>query len=209
MMEILAGLVFAGGAIVIPQVIKKVSIGKLSFPKLKRKKTEEKMKEIDEQLDKVASEGIKKPEKDENTTEVAEKIVPLDDAAKNVTVEEDLLNEMETADSIKIPESDENDEKKLPELPELPELGEDEDIDTEDIEKEITLDAESEEDEEDEEEISFDEEDDLISSLAKEVEVKEEEEIDLLRDLKGKKFPAEELETELREVLQRLKGLAG
>ncbi len=205
MMEILAGLAFAGGAIVIPQVFKKVSIGKLSFPKLKRKKTEEKMKEIDEQLDKVASEGIKKPEK----TEVAEKIVPLEDAAKNVTVEEDLLNEMETADSIKIPESDENDETKLPELPELPELGEDGDIDTEDIEKEITLDAESDEDVEGEEEISFDEEDDLISSLAKEVEVKEEEEIDLLRDLKGKKFSAEELETELRETLQRLKGLAG
>ncbi len=50
---------------------------------------------------------------------------------------------------------------------------------------------------------------DLISTIAREVEIKEEEELDLLRDMKGQKFSAEELERELQETIQRFKTLAG
>jgi len=204
MMEIVAGLVFVSFAMIIPQVFKsdKIKNGSMRglFERLRRgskKKDEE--KEIDEALEKVASESPK----------AEEKVVPLDNAAKNVEVTENLLDEMETATTIKTENEteEENKEEKLPELPDLPELTEDtEEIDMEDVEKEITLEPTNEEEEE-EEEIDFEEKDDLISSLEKEIETKEEEEIDLLRDLKGKKFSAEELEKELSETLQRLRSL--
>jgi len=206
MMEIVAGLVFVSFAMIIPQVFKSAKIKNGSmrgiFRRLRRgskKKDEE--KEIDEALEKVVSERPK--------AKAEEKIVPLDDAAKNVEVTENLLDEMETATTIKTENEDEEEkEEKLPELPDLPELtDESEEINMEDVEKEITLEPTSEEEEEEEDTIDFEEEDDLISSLAKEIETKEEEEIDLLRDLKGKKFPAEELEKELAETLQRLRSL--
>ena len=205
MMEIVAGLVFVSFAMIIPQVFKSAKIKNGSmrgiFRRLRRgskKKDEE--KEIDEALEKVVSERPK--------AKAEEKIVPLDDAAKNVEVTENLLDEMETATTIKTENEDEEEkEEKLPELPDLPELtDESEEINMEDVEKEITLEPTNEEEEE-EDTIDFEEEDDLISSLVKEIETKEEEEIDLLRDLKGKKFPAEELEKELAETLQRLRSL--
>ena len=211
MMEIVAGLVFVSFAMIIPQVFKSAKIKNGSmrgiFRRLRRgskKKDEE--KEIDEALEKVVSERPK--------AKAEEKIVPLDDAAKNVEVTENLLDEMETATTIKTEtenededEEEEDKKEKLPELPDLPELtDESEEINMEDVEKEITLEPTNEE-EEDEDTIDFEEEDDLISSLVKEIETKEEEEIDLLRDLKGKKFPAEELEKELAETLQRLRSL--
>lgn len=206
MMEIVAGLVFVSFAMIIPQVFKSAKIKNGSmrgiFRRLRRgskKKDEE--KEIDEALEKVVSERPK--------AKAEEKIVPLDDAAKNVEVTENLLDEMETATTIKTENEDEEEkEEKLPELPDLPELtDESEEINMEDVEKEITLEPTNEEEEEEEDTIDFEEEDDLISSLVKEIETKEEEEIDLLRDLKGKKFPAEELEKELAETLQRLRSL--
>ena len=59
--------------------------------------------------------------------------------------------------------------------------------------------------EEEVEEVDFDEEDDLISSIAKEVEIKEEEELDLLRDMKGQKFSAEELERDFKRLSRGLR----
>uniref|UniRef100_A0A7C4WL32 Uncharacterized protein n=1 Tax=Geoglobus ahangari TaxID=113653 RepID=A0A7C4WL32_9EURY len=184
MMEIVAGLVFVSFAMIIPRVFRsgKIKNGSMRglFGRLKRgskKKDEE--KEIDEALEKVVSE---KPRAEE-------KFIPLDNAAKNVEVTENLLDEMETGTMIKT----EDEEEKLPELPDLPELTDETgEINMEDVEKEIT---------------DFEEEDNLILSLAKEIETKEKEEIDLLRNLKGKKFSAEELEKELLETLERLKRL--
>ena len=77
--------------------------------------------------------------------------------------------------------------------------------------KEIELEDTSDEEEEREEieEFESDEEDDLIPVIAKEVEIKEEEELDLLRDMKGQKFLAEEFERGLQETIQRFKTLAG
>lgn len=162
---------------------------------------EEKIKEVDRELEEVVSAGVSI-----NPKPAEEKVVPLEDS--NVEPDDNLLEEMETASEIKV-EAPEPDEKKLPDVPDLPELNSDLDMD---LGQEIPLDTDEQEEEEEEEEVEeveFDEEDDLISSLAKEVETKEEEEIDLLRDLKGQKFSAEEIESELQEMIQRLKVLLG
>ena len=216
MIEMLVGVVFAAIVLALPYLHDK--IGKshgLKFPKLsflRRKEVEEKLKEVDEKLEEVVSTGVSKKE-DVGENRVEEKIVPLDDAVKTVQVDDNLLEEMETANTLTpaAPET-ESEETKFPDVPELPELNSDLDVDVDDLENEIKLvpddSGEEEDEEEDVEEVDFDEEDDLISSIAKEVEVKEEEEIDLLRDLKGQKFSAEELEKELQETLQRLKALA-
>ncbi|AAB90195.1 MULTISPECIES: hypothetical protein [Archaeoglobus] len=211
MIEMLIGIAFAGFILAIPYVYERVggklSLGKLSLgmPKLRSKKeVEEKIKEVDRELEEVVNAGVSI-----NPKPAEEKVVPLDDA--NVEPDDNLLEEMETASEIKV-EAPEPDEEKLPDIPDLPELNSDLDMDFEDLGQEIPLDADEQEEEEEEEEVEeveFDEEDDLISSLAKEVETKEEEEIDLLRDLKGQKFSAEELEAELQEMIQRLKVLSG
>ncbi|KUJ94028.1 MAG: hypothetical protein XD40_0740 [Archaeoglobus fulgidus] len=211
MIEMLIGIAFAGFILAIPYVYERVggklSLGKLSLgmPKLRSKKeVEEKIKEVDRELEEVVNAGVSI-----NPKPAEEKVVPLDEA--NVEPDDNLLEEMETASEIKV-EAPEPDEEKLPDIPDLPELNSDLDMDFEDLGQEIPLDADEQEEEEEEEEVEeveFDEEDDLISSLAKEVETKEEEEIDLLRDLKGQKFSAEELEAELQEMIQRLKVLSG
>ncbi len=212
MIEMVIGIAFAAFVLALPYIHERVgkdTFAKLSLPKLsRREEVEKKIKEVDEKLEEVVNAGI-------NKNEAVEKVVPLDNAAENVQVDEGLLDEMETASTITAQQSTEE-EEKLPEIPDLPELNSDLDMDFEDELKvgltdsgEESEEEEEEEEMEEEEDIEFDEEDDLISSIAKEVEVKEEEEIDLLRDLKGQKFSAEELEAELEEVIQRLKAIAG
>lgn len=205
MIEMLIGIAFAGFILAVPYIYERVG-GKftLALPKLRSKKEiEEKIKEVDKELEEVVSAGV-----EINPKHGEEKVVPIDDA--NTVPDDNLLEEMETASEIKT-ETETTEEEKLPDIPDLPELNSDLDMDFEELGQDIPLESdEDEEDEEDEvEEVEFDEEDDLISSLAKEVETKEEEEIDLLRDLKGHKFSAEELEKELQETIQRLKALAG
>jgi len=175
----------------------------LKLPFFRKEKFEEKAKEIDEKLEEVVSSGVRKESKEEvagdmNIEKGIEKIV--DESSENVKVEEDLLNEMMTTSN---PKNDENEEEiRKPEIPKLPELNSDLEIDTEDIDSEFDLSEEKEE-----EKIDFDKKDDLIESLAKEVTVDEEEEIDLLRDLKGQKFDINELQMELIEVLEKLKSI--
>lgn len=205
MIEMLIGIAFAGFILAVPYIYERVG-GKftLALPKLRSKKEiEEKIKEVDKELEEVVSAGV-----EINPKHGEEKVVPIDDA--NTVPDDNLLEEMETASEIKT-ETETTEEEKLPDILDLPELNSDLDMDFEELGQDIPLESdEDEEDEEDEvEEVEFDEEDDLISSLAKEVETKEEEEIDLLRDLKGHKFSAEELEKELQETIQRLKALAG
>ncbi len=215
-LEMLVGVAFAAAVLAVPYVYDKVGNGKFSLniklPSRKKdgKDVEEKMKEIDEKLNEVVSAAPSERK------ESIEKVAVLEEAAKNVEVREDLLDEMQTAETLSASSAEVGDaEDAKPELPELPELPEDTssdlEVDTEEIDKEFSLmptDEDADEEEEEEEEnVDFDEEDELIASLAKEVETKEEEEIDLLRDLKGQKFDVEELESELKEVLQRLKAL--
>ncbi len=203
--EILVGIVFLA-AVAAVVVYDRIGNGKLGFKlplKKKEKDVEEKMKEIDEKLEEVVSSGV---------SEKVEKFVPLDEAAKNVEVQDNLLEEMQMTN---VSKGGGEEEEKTPDLPELPELPEDTnsdlEVNTEEIDKEFSLESEDEsyesgeEGEEEEEKVDFDEEDELIASIAKEVETKEEEEIDLLRDLKGQEFDVHELERELSEVLQKLK----
>ncbi len=204
--EILIGIVFLA-AVAAVVVYDRIGNGKLGFKlplKKKDKDVEEKMKEIDEKLEEVVSSGV---------SEKVEKFVPLDEAAKNVEVQDNLLEEMQMTN---ISKNDGGEEEKVPDLPELPELPEDTnsdlEVNTEEIDKEFSLESEDESDEsesreEEEEKVEFDEEDELIASIAKEVETKEEEEIDLLRDLKGQEFDVHELERELSEVLQKLRAM--
>ncbi|AIY89713.1 hypothetical protein [Geoglobus acetivorans] len=211
MWEIIVGVVFAVVAIAVPQLLSKNNLS-LRLPNIKIKKNvDEEIKKIDQVLEKVASEGIKKgAESNPGSTDDASPIDEL--GVKNVEVQENLLEEMDTASQINTPEAV---SEETEDLPGLPELGQLDDLSMEDVEEEISIVPLEETDEEDYDEdegetkIEFDEEDDLISSLAKEVQVEEEEEIDLLRDLKGKKFAAEELESELNEILTKLKSLQG
>lgn len=206
MIEMVIGVVFAAIVLALPYIherVGKIELGVFKLPKFLRKKeeVEEKLKEIDEKLDEVVSAGVSKKE--------SEKTTPLDDVTKTVQLDENLLEEMETASKITA-NSEISEDAQLPDVPDLPELNSDLDMDFEEIsltDEHLEESEDVEEEYEEEEEIEFDEEDDLISSLAKEVEVKEEEEIDLLRDLKGQKFSAEELERELQEAIQRLKAL--
>lgn len=154
-----------------------------------RKKREEKLKEIDKKLEEVLSEDFGK-----------EKIVKLDeaaeDAAKKFEVKGDLLSEMQTTNQLN-PSPNNSDQPKAEELS-LPELGSLEDLG--EVEKEVNL---EQSEQKDETKVEFDESDKLLEDIAKEVEQKEEEKLDLLRDLKGKKFAVEELEAELKEILER------
>lgn len=205
------GVAFTAVALGLPMFLNKLrgqgnlKLPSFKFPSLRRGNVEKKMKEIDEKLEEVASSGVKKEERGgesvENLEGGIEKI--LDESADKVKVEEDLLDEMMTANNVKSEEGE--DEEKKKEIPELPELNSDLEIDTEDIDSEFDLSGGEESEEE--ETVDFDEKDDLIESLTKEVAVEEEEEIDLLRDLKGQKFDVNELQSELMEVLERLRNI--
>ena len=209
MIELLIGIVFAAVILALPYLKDRIGgdlFTRFKIPLARRKEIEEKIKEVDKELEKVVELGVKK--KDIGVTENSkpqEKVALLEDVAE-IQIDDNLLEEMETASTIKTSMPDYS-EERLPDIPELPELNSDLDMDFEDIGGEIKLEDAGEEEEI--EKVEFDEEDDLISSIAKVVEVKEEEEFDLLRDLKGKKFSAEELERELHETIQRLKALAG
>lgn len=220
MIEMLVGVVFAAIVLSLPYLHERIREGegmKLKLPKISflKKEVEEKLQEVDKKLEEVVSAGVSRKKEGENEgmeENAGEKIVPLEDAVKTVQVDDNLLEEMETGNLLKAGgEEGVSEENKLPDIPELPELNGDIDVDVGDIEDEIKLESDDMEGEEDEdiEEVEFDEEDDLISSIAKEVEVKEEEEVDLLRDLKGQKIAAEELEKELQETIQKLKAIAG
>lgn len=158
-----------------------------------RKEREEKLKEIDKKLEEVLSEEFGK-----------EKIVKLDEAteeaAKKFEVKGDLLSEMQTINQLN--PSDDNSKQPKIEEPSLPEIGKLEDLGK--IDKEVSL---EQNEQKEETKIEFEESDKLLEDLAKEVEHKEEEHFDLLRDLKGQKFQVEELEMELREILERAKRL--
>jgi len=217
MIELLIGIVFAAIILALPYLNDRVGSDVLRRLKMLKtvkmqkiaigKDIEEKMKEVDRELEKVVEAGVSKRER--QSSEAEEKVVPLDEVVESIQIDDNLLDEMETASTIKI-EMPEESEEDLPNIPDLPDLNSDLDMDFEDIGSEIKLeDTTNEEQEEEIEEVEFDEEDDLIASIAKEVEVREEEEIDLLRDLKGQKFSAEELEKELKEAIQRLKATYG
>lgn len=221
MWEIIAGVIVVVVALVLPRFVGN-SRTSLRIPKIKlRGKRKEKMEEeIDSMLNKVASEGFKKPNtSSEISSDVkAPSFETLEqESRKNVEIEENLLEEMQTGTQI----FQNTQEEPKTELPALPEEDSFEDLSMDGIEEEVSFlpddlsekegDEEGFEDmaEEEEVKVEFDEEDDLISSLAKEVEMEEEEEIDLLRDLKDKKFSATELESELADVLKRLKAAKG
>lgn len=200
--EIIIGLVFMVAVFLVAYLPKgKFKSGfkkpNLNFSISKSRKTrEEKLKEIDKKLEEVLSEDFGK-----------EKIVKLDEAtqeaAKKFEVKGDLLSEMQTTNLNM--SSGNSEQPKQPELS-LPEVGNLEDLG--EVEKEVTLEQSEEKVEaKAETKVEFDESDKLLEDIAKEVEQKKEERLDLLRDLKGQKFSVEELETELKEVLERAKRL--
>lgn len=158
------------------------------------KKVKEKIEEIDKQLEEVVS----------TTVSPKEKIVKLEDAteeiAKKFEVKGDLLSEMQTTNaSTKMKE--EKSEISLPSV----NIG---DLDKIAVENEVKLEENTSSPEVKEKEIEFEESDKLIEDIAKEVEKREEKEIDLLRDLKGQKFSVKELERELSEILSIAKRMA-
>lgn len=197
-LELILGLIFVAVVLLVPYMPKKitVSFNKLNL-NLSRKKREEKLKEIDKKLEEVLSEGGK------------EKIVKLDEAteeaAKKFDIKDDLLSEMQTSNASTITANDSTqgifsepkmDELSLPKIEGLEEMGE--------IEKEVKL---EQNEQTGETKVEFDDSDKLLEDLARELEKKEEEQLDLLRDLKGQKFVLEELEAELKEILERAKRL--
>ena len=197
-LELILGLIFVAVVLLVPYMPKKitVSFNKLNL-NLSRKKREEKLKEIDKKLEEVLSEGGK------------EKIVKLDEAteeaAKKFDIKDDLLSEMQTSNAFTITANDSTqgifsepkmDELSLPKIEGLEEMGE--------IEKEVKL---EQNEQTGETKVEFDDSDKLLEDLARELEKKEEEQLDLLRDLKGQKFVLEELEAELKEILERAKRL--
>ncbi|MEM1576973.1 MAG: hypothetical protein QXU31_06440 [Archaeoglobaceae archaeon] len=200
--EIIIGIVFMLAVFLVAYLPKdkfklRFKTPNLSFSISKSKKSkEEKLKEIDKKLEEVLSEDFGK-----------EKIVRLDEAteeaAKKFEVKGDLLSEMQTTNlnmSSGNSEQLKQPELSLPEVGNLEELGE--------VEKEVTLEQNGEKTEKKvETKVEFDESDKLLEDIAKEVEQKKEEQLDLLRDLKGQKFSVEELEMELKEVLERAKRL--
>lgn len=219
MIEMLIGVAFAGLIFALPYVYERVG-ERISIPKF-RKNLEEKMKEIDKKLEEVVSAGVPAGVpagvSGASKKQAEEKVVPLNSEVNLEGLEsnlenslgDNLLEEMETASEIKT-EMDEEENIETPDIPDLPDLNSDLDMDFEDFSQNIQL--KSDEDgkhEKEVEKVEFDEEDDLISSIAREVQVKEEKEIDLLRDLKGQKFTAEELERELKEVLRVLRTVSG
>uniref|UniRef100_A0A7J2TLM1 Uncharacterized protein n=1 Tax=Archaeoglobus fulgidus TaxID=2234 RepID=A0A7J2TLM1_ARCFL len=196
-LELVFGLAVLGIilALNLPKGKLKVSlrVPNLSFS---RKEVEKKIEEIDRKLDEVVSSGVK------------ERVVKLDDAtqeiAKRFEVKEDILSEMQSGE---VEKGEDNSEKrgeenfeKIPEIS-LPSLNE-----LEKMEKEVKIEGDAVKDEK-VEKVEFEESDKLLEDLAKEVEKREEEQIDLLRELKGQKFEIKELEKELSEVLERMKRL--
>lgn len=171
-----------------------LKIPSLSFS---RKNVAKKIEEIDKQLEEVVS----------ATALPKEQVVKLEDAteemAKKFKVEGDLLSEMQTTNKISETKEEPKVEVSLPSV----EIG---DLDKMAIENEVKLEGENmgTPEVEKSEKIEFEESDKLLEDIAKEVEKKEEEEVDLLRDLKGQKFSVKELEKELSEILSVAKRLA-
>jgi len=195
MPEMLIGIAFAALIVALPYLHEKISGNFRIFP-LRRKEVEEKMKEVDRALEEVVNMGVRQ--------KAEEKVVPLEgenpvNNPANIDFDSNLLEEMEAGTQIKAENAEE--EQKLPEIPELPEIK---------VEEEVKAESESEDkDKEEVKTVDFDEHDELLSSIVKDIDKKEEEEVDLLRELKGQKFSAEELESELREVLAKFKALSG
>jgi hypothetical protein len=197
--ELILGLIFVAVVLLVPYMPKKkitVSFNKLNL-NFSRKKREEKLKEIDKKLEEVLSEGGK------------EKLVKLEEAteeaAKKFDIKDDLLSEMQTSNASTITANNsapgifsepKMDELSLPKIEGLEDMGE--------IEKEVKL---EQKEQAEETKVEFDDSDKFLEDIAREVEMKEEEQLDLLRDLKGQKFVLEELEAELKEILERAKRL--
>ncbi|MDK2875874.1 MAG: hypothetical protein PWQ22_284 [Archaeoglobaceae archaeon] len=199
-LELVIGLIFVAVVLLVPYMPKKKIALSFKTPNLRfsRKKKEDKLKEIDKKLEEVLSADLKN-----------EKIVKLDEAteeaAKKFEIKGDLLSEMQTsnnlAEPLPEPKNEISEQKVDLALPNLENL--------EEIPKVEEIILEPEEQKEEETKLEFEDSDKLIEDIAKEVERKEEEEIDLLKDLKGQKFLVEELERELKEALEKTKRLRG
>lgn len=198
MLEIALGAGIAAGLMAVSSLLERSDVrsklGRLK-PGLRSKRMEE-MKKIDEKLEEVVKESHTKEklqEVDDSELEEAAK-----QASEKFNVEGDILSEASSVPDVDV----EPEEEKLPEV----ELSEDLEISTEDIDRDFEI---GEDEEEEAEKVDFEEEDELISKIAKVAEVEEEEEFDLLRDLRGKEFSVEELEAELKEVVEMLRGMKG
>ncbi len=213
----LAFTAFAGG--VVGVALSKIK-HKIRFTKLKKRKEkiEEKMEEIDKKLEEVAASGIERKEeekdnKEEIRVERIESLSEIEDALKSkaeeVKINEDLLEGIDIYSNIKKEdETNENEAEKLPDIPQLSDMIEDESGNESENVVDVSLrDLKNEEENNSEEELDFDEKDDLLASLEKEITAEEKEEIDLLRDLKGQKFDINELQEEMTVLLQKLKNL--
>lgn len=193
-LELVIGLIFVLVVLLVPYMPKKKFILNFKKPEIgfSKKKREEKLKEIDEKLEEVLSNKIGN-----------EKVVKLEEAteevAKNFEVKGDLLSEMQISNSLtelnESPPELKPQELSLPTLESFEDPGE--------VEKDVKLENEQKGGGKPE----FDESDKLLEDIAKEVERKEEEELDLLRELKGQKFQLDELEAELKEIIERAKRL--
>lgn len=216
MMEVVLGGAVAAALVGTAYMVEKRGL-KFSFPQIgssvnkllriggNKEREVEKMREIDEKLEEAVNAG-------------AEVSDVLESASKKAELTEDILEDIPSADKVGIVDDVEEGSEVTPEVSELPELPEDSvEVDTEEIDRGFALfdeegekGGETEENEgEDDEKMEFDDEDELISSIVKEIQIQEEVEIDLLRDLRGQKFDINELEEELRDVLQKIKSGRG
>ncbi|MCS7118768.1 MAG: hypothetical protein RMH75_04495 [Archaeoglobaceae archaeon] len=192
--ELILGVAFLGFVLFLSYMPRK-KIGtpfKIPSFNFSRKNMEKKIKEIDKKLEEVVSADISSKEKIVKLEEATEEI------AKKFEVKGDLLSEMQISNNLK----EEKESNSLPEIS-LPsaDLGE---LEKMKVESEVKL---EENKEAETEKVEFDESDELLEDLAKEVEKRDEEHFDLLRELGGQKFSVQELEKELGEVLERVKRL--
>jgi hypothetical protein len=177
-----------------------------------RLRQEKKIKEIDEKLEKVVNESPSHRKKEVEIDDSEVKKI-LEEKLDTFDVDDNLLSEMETAERV-------DDLKKYSdEIESAENLNSDVVVDTDDLDFGIDIanieDSNEELDDEsvDEDfglemeavEVDFDDKDDLLSSLQKEISVKKEEKLDLLRDLRNENLDLKELKRELEEVLGTLK----
>jgi len=184
---------------------------KVVFPsKFLKSNKETELKNIESGLAKVVNGTPVSREKTSMDDSEVKKFV--EEKLDDFEVSEGLLNEMETAERIN------EEENKLDTNSEYG-LNSDIVVDTEDLDFGISaeedelngeIDVFGEGDLEIPEDISvdFDEQDALISSLQKEISVRKEEKIDLLRDLRGEKLEVHELKKELEELLAMLQSFS-
>jgi len=186
-----------------------ISLKKPTF-NLSKAAREDKLKEIDEKLKEVVEETPKPVEKVvELDSQEVDKV--LEEKKEEFAIEDNLIDEMETATSLEQDSISEMDIKEE----DLEGLNADITIDTDELEAEFGFDVDERQEAEmiaetdTAEEIEFDEKDALLASLEKEITVKKEEKLDLLRDLRNENLDVKEIERELKEVLEILNQFKG